>query len=138
MYIEKIRRYMKENNFINPQPPVELSMIAEAESKLGVGFPDELKKMLSEMNGDKWLLWSVEQIVDDNMQIREYLADCYEGINELLFIAGNGCGDYYAYSIQNGQILTTEMIIWEHEDNSKTFVAHSLLEMIDRYYNSEI
>lgn len=43
---------------------------------------------------------SVNQIIEDNLQVREALSDSYEGLNELLFIVGNGCGDYYSYSIE--------------------------------------
>lgn len=81
---------------------------------------------------------SVKQIIEDNLLVRKTLSESYEGLDELLFIGGNGCGDYYSYSILDGQISSTEIVRWEHEDNTKIVVAHSLQEMIDRYYNNEI
>jgi hypothetical protein len=138
MYIEQIRKYMNDNKYINPHPPADLKMITNAENRLSVIFPNELKELLLEMDGDNWLLLSVKQIIEDNLQVREALSECYEGLNEILFIGGNGCGDYYSYSILDGQINSTEIVKWEHEDNSKMVVAYSLKEMIDKYYNDEI
>jgi cell wall assembly regulator SMI1 len=138
MYIEQIRIYMDDNEYINPHPPADLKMITNAENRLNVTFPNELKELLLEMDGDNWLLLSVKQIIEDNLLVRETLSEFYEGLDELLFIGGNGCGDYYSYSIQDGQIKSTEIVRWEHEDNTKIVVAYSLKEMIDRYYNNEI
>lgn len=138
MYIEQIQIYMNDNEYINPHPPADLKMITNAENRLNVTFPNELKELLLEMDGDNLLLLSVKQIIEDNLLVRETLSEFYEGLDELLFIGENGCGDYYSYSILDGQIKSTEIVRWEHEDNTKIVVAHSLKEMINRYYNNEI
>lgn len=138
MYIEQIRIYMNDNEFIKPNPPADLKMITNAENRLNVMFPNELAELLLEMDGDNCLLLSVKQIIEDNLLVREALSDCYEGLDKLLFIGGNGCGDYYSYSIMDGQIKSTEIVRWEHEYNSMIVVANSLKEMIDKYYNDEI
>ena len=138
MYIELIEKYINDNKYIKLRPPADLKMIANAENTLNITFPNELKELLLETDGDNFLLLSVKQIIEDNLLVREALSEFYEGLEELLFIGGNGCGDYYAYSILDGQIKSTEIVRWEHEDNIKIVVAHSLKEMIDRYYNNEI
>ena len=138
MYIEQIRKYMNDNEVIKPNPPADLKMITNAESRLNVMFPNDLTELWLEMDGDNCLLLSVKQIIEDNLLVRETLSDCYEGLDELLFIGGNGCGDYYSYSIMDGKIKSTEIVRWEHEDNSRIVVANSLKEMIDKYYNDEI
>lgn len=136
--VEIIRKYMQGNTYVNPQQPANLNDITDAESKLGVKFPGELKDMLLEMNGDEWLLFSAKQILECNLRTREFLSDCYEGLNGLLFIGGNGCGDYFAYLILDNEIKTTDIVRWEHEDNTRVAVANSLEEMIIKYYNDEI
>lgn len=138
MYIEQIRKLMNDNEYIKPNSPSDIKMITNAENMLNVTFPNELKELLLEMDGDNLLLLSVKQIIEDNIMVREALSEFYEGLDELLFIGGNGCGDYYSYSIPDGQIKSTEIVRWEHEDNTKIVVAHSLKELIDRYYNNEI
>ena len=83
--------------------PVDKEEVAAAEKSLSVVFPPELKDLLGELNGDNWLLFSVAQIVETNLMIREALGQFYDKLDELLFIAGNGCGDYYAYQICGGE-----------------------------------
>ena len=106
---------------------------------MGYNFPEELKELLLEMNGDKWLLFSTEKIIECVSLNREYLLECYEDIESHIFFAGNGCGDYYCYNVREDGIVDTSAIhIWLHEDNETRWVAKDMEELIRRYYNSEI
>lgn len=138
MWLELIRKYVTNNNFIVPQCGASLSKIQNAEKKLGVLFPQELKDLLLEVNGDQCLLLSTDQIIEDNDLIRKNLSECYDGLDALLFIAGNGCGDYYAYVIQDGKISTNQIVRWEHEINECVAVATGLVEMIEKYYRQGV
>lgn len=42
MYINQIRKYMNDNEFIKPHPPTDLKIITNAENTLNVTFPNEL------------------------------------------------------------------------------------------------
>jgi len=66
------------------------------------------------------------------------LCEYYRGLDEVLFIGGNGCGDYYSYIITDGIIASNKIILWEHEDNSLIFVANGLSELIEKYYEDKI
>ena len=59
MYIEQIRKHMNDNEFIKPHPPANLKIITNAENRLRVMFPNELKELLLEMDGDNclWRKW---------------------------------------------------------------------------------
>ena len=110
MYKELILEASNGKAEIQIQKPATLSDIKQAENMVGYNFPDELKKLLLEMNGDKWL-----------------------------FFAGNGCGDYYCYNInQDGTVDISAIYIWLHEVNETHMVAGNMKELIRRYYNSEI
>ncbi len=76
------------------------------------------------MNGDNLLLHSVQQIVENSIMTRRYLGECYEGLNQLLFIGGNGCGDYYCYIIRDGVIMSNKIIRW-----SMKIIDEYLLQM---------
>lgn len=89
------------------------------------------------MNGDGLLLHSVQQIVENTIMARRALGEYYEGLTELLFIGGNGCGDYYSYIITNGIIDSKEIIRWEHEDNNRVFVGNGLAQLIEKYYTDQ-
>ena len=70
---------------------------------------------------------------------REYLLECYEDIENHIFFAGNGCGDYYCNNVSpDGTVDTSAIYIWLHEDNKTRWVAKDIEELIRRYYNAEI
>ena len=138
MWTEQIKKYKDENPFIKINPPAKAWAIGAAEKKLRIAFPNELKDLLLELDGDDNLLHSVKQIVENTLLTRKALGEYYEGLSELLFIAGNGCGDYYTYLITNGSIASNQILRWEHEDNSRVFVADGLADLIDKYYTDQV
>ncbi len=137
MWTKQIVKYKSTNPYIRINEPSNEKEIAVAEKELGVPFPIELKELLLELNGDSYLLYSVQQIVENTIMTRRALGEYYEGLNELLFIGGNGCGDQYSYIIANGVIAANGIVRWEHEDNSRTLVASSLAELIEKYYTDQ-
>lgn len=139
MYKELVLECSEGRAKIQIQEPATLSEIQEAEKVVGYNFPEELKELLLEMNGDKWLLFSTEKIIECVSLSREYLLECYEDIERHIFFAGNGCGDYYCYNVsEDGMVDTSAIHIWLHEDNETRWVAKDMEELIRRYYNSEI
>ncbi len=138
MYLELIQPYIPQNPWARPQPPATPEQIRQTEEKMGVAFPQELRELLLELNGDRYLLLSAEKIVEYNLLTREGLSECYDGLENLLFVAENGCGDYYCYKIDCGHITAPALYRWEHEENVTVPVATSLSELITRYYNDEI
>lgn len=139
MYRELVVECSEGRARVQIQEPATLSEIQGAEKVVGYNFPEELKKLLLEMNGDKWLLFSTDQIIERVSLIREYLLECYEDIEQHIFFAGNGCGDYYCYNVSpEGTVDTSAIHIWLHEDNETRMVAKDMEELIRRYYNSEI
>ncbi len=138
MYREYIESRMADNKWIKPHPPASVQQISAAEAAMGVKFPKELIDLLSEMNGDGYFLLTAEHIVEYNNMNRNILGEVYDGLDKLLYIAENGCGDYYCYVIENGGIASTQIVCWEHETNETYPVADNLMQLIVRYYNSEI
>ena len=139
MYKEKLLHYADTNEYIKPAVGADATRIHSVEKELGCIFPLELKSFLSEINGDGYLFFSTDEILETNTRTRTMMSECYEGLEKLLFFAGNGCGDYYCYKIlPSGQADPSSIYIWLHEDNELGPVAHSLSEMIDRYFNDEI
>lgn len=138
MYKELTAQYSDGNEHVSPQLPAAVSEITKAEQQLGTSFPDELRALLSEMNGDHWLLFSINEIIETTEDLRS-LTEYYPDIARYLFFAGNGCGDYYGYSIaENGNVNHNDIYIWLHETNEKKKVAEDILTLIKRYYSDEI
>lgn len=138
MFKELIEAEALKNKYIKPQSGASPSEIKSAEKKLKVAFPNELKTLLSEMNGDKYLFMSANEIAERNTEVRDILGECYENLDELLFFAGNGCGDYYSYIISNGIADETNIVRWEHETNERIPVANTLKEVIEKYFSDKI
>ena len=138
MYRELIEKYLKENPYIKIADGASEKQIEDAEKTVGIAFPKELKELLREMNGDRWLIFSTEELIKTNQGAKEAFSGVYDGIEDHLFLAGNGCGDYYCYEISDGRADENALYMWCHEDNETKKAAGSLAELIEKYYNSEI
>ena len=139
MYKEKLLHYAAIHEYVKPRDGASPSMIHGVEKDLDCTFPPELKSLLLETNGDGYLFFSTDEILETNTRIRTMMSECYEGLEKLVFFAGHGCGDYNSYKIlSSGQADSASIYIWMHEDNELRPVAYSLADMIDRYFNDEI
>lgn len=78
MYKEMISELAKENKWVKIQPPCSENDIDKAEKAIGYTFPKELRALLLEMNGDNFLIMSVEEIVEQsrmNKEVQEEYSD---------------------------------------------------------------
>lgn len=135
------------------QPPCPENKIVDAEKSVGYSFPKELRDLLHEMNGDKWLIMSAEEIIQNVELNRDVFLpffkedfskeDYLERVDRFIFFATNGCGDYFCYRVRpNGVADETTIYIWEHENIGEKCcwqpVAKNMEELIIRYYQGEI
>ena len=65
MYKELVLKLSKGIEWVKVQPPCSENEISKAEKYVGYAFPEELKSLLREMNGDKWLILSVDEIIEN-------------------------------------------------------------------------
>lgn len=144
MYKELISELTQGNEWVSIQPPCSENDINTAEKEVGYHFPKELRKLLMEMDGDKYLLLSVKEIVEQaklNREIQEEYNDeeFAKELDKFLFFAGNGCGDYYCYHADADGVIDEDAIyIWEHEEYCWKKVASGMAELLTRYYRDEI
>ena len=145
MYRELISELTKNHDWAQLRAPCPESDIDKAEKYVGYTFPDELKALLRETNGDRWLLMSAKDIIENVERNRNILAEYFEldefleKVDRHIFFATNGCGDYYCYRIpQNGETDTTAIYLWEHELFENRAVAENMADLIVKYYGGEI
>ncbi len=139
MFKELIAECAKDIGYVRIQQPASMEQIREAERSIGCRFPQELVDLLLECNGDRWLLFSVDEITGTVTSCREAPVEDYPDMDKHLFFGGNGCGDYYCYDIlPDGTADSTAIYLWEHETNETHKVASDMAELIRRYYNNEI
>lgn len=134
MWIDYVNAISNEYSINPPASKVEINQIT---AELGVELPEKLLGLYNETNGvfDSFncpLIWSISQVVKDNLFFRNFkdYKDIYMPFNHLLFFSDNGCGDLFGYRILNGTIQTEDIYVWNHEDDSRTWVASSLEEFI--------
>lgn len=145
MYRELLEGLLKEQPYAKIQEPCSEEEISAAEQCVGFAFPPELKNLLRETNGDRWLLLSAEGMMEHVKMNREIYPEFFEPeefeekINRHVFFATNGCGDYYCYRVlPNGETDASAIYIWEHELFETREVAKTMAELITRYYTGEI
>ena len=69
MYLELVNEFRttrKYGDWIKPRPPASMAEISHAEQQIGIHFPQELRDLLLEMDGDCDLLLPLENIVEYN------------------------------------------------------------------------
>jgi len=127
MWRERIAELTNDAEFAEP---ADLEMVATAQSQLGGELPASLVELLLEANGvsgeyDLGLVWPLARIIEDNLTFRSNpgFAELYMPFSPLLFFADAGNGDQFAF-VQTPR--RDDVFIWNHEDDSRTWVAGSL------------
>ncbi len=122
-----------------------LDEIEKVESSLGILSPDDLKSLLQESDGivgsyGSGLIWDVERIKKDNLNFRQFpdFKDLYMPFDHLLFFADAGNGDQFAFGILNRKIRNSDIFVWNHEDDSRTWVAPSLDVYLEWLLNGKL
>jgi hypothetical protein len=133
MWRELITSLHPDAKFNEPASPDGIQTLEHA---LGVALPPELRALLIESNGVQGeysldLIWPTDRIMQDNLRFRTSVdfKDIYMPFDPLLFFADAGNGDQFAFVILDNLVRSHNIFAWNHEDDSRTWVAPSL----DRY-----
>ncbi|MGW6571802.1 SMI1/KNR4 family protein [Streptomyces sp. NPDC054945] len=124
------------------RPPVSEAALLRCATLLGHAVPAELASLLRESNGieDEYgdgLIWSAESITSENRNLRGDVAfsTLYMPFDPLLFFADAGNGDLFALL---STIDRPDVFVWNHEDDSRTWVAPSLATYLERRLTGKI
>lgn len=130
MWRDLICEFVPDHQFF-PAAPIE--KIESASAEIGVELPTELQALLLETNGvfgcyELGLVWPVERIVEDNVAFRANInfRELYMPFDSLLFFGDAGNGDQFAFPIIAGRVRRPDIFAWNHEDDSRVWVAPSL------------
>jgi hypothetical protein len=139
---ESLQKLSSDITFHSPATDDEIDRIA---TELGVALPAELRSILSASNGIEGeyglgLLWNADRIIQDNKQFRSSpdFAELYMPFDCLLFFGDAGNGDQFAFPIQAGNITRPDIFVWNHEDDSRSWVAPSLETYFDWMISGKI
>ena len=129
MWREFIQGLTTELDLAQPASPMEID---QAEQRLGVRLPDDLRGLLQETNGasfgmnlpgeDKMchfcLIWSTEEMLEQNLNLREFdenFPEQFEPLTPLLFFASLPNGDPVAFRMTDGQVSSPTVVSMSHE-----------------------
>lgn len=139
MWMNLINELTKDYKF---QLPVTEPQLLELESLLQVELPKSLKGLFLESNGvigeyGCEIIWTLERIKKDNLEFRNNndFKELYMPFDHLLFFADAGNGDQFAFPILNGKIVKNDIYVWNHEDDSRTWISSSLSSFIKGWIN---
>jgi SMI1 / KNR4 family (SUKH-1) len=96
--------------------PAEEAALAGVERQLGVRLPRQLRELLLDSDGvldgryGFSVVWPAARIATDR-------------VSDLVFFADAGNGDQFGFAMTAGAIERDEVLVWDHEDDSRTPVA---------------
>ena len=140
MWKELIQRMHRDCEF---SPGAASQMIDEAEAKLAIQLPAELRELLLEANGiSNWgggLIWSVDRIAKRNLEFRAFadFRTLYMPFDHLLFFGDNGGGDQFAFRILAGKVEPQNVYRWCHENDAREWQAGDLRDYLARALGHE-
>lgn len=142
MWIELIKSHSDKCEFNVPEINHNIKM---TEEQLGVSFHNDLIEVLMESNGvtgeyGLGLLWSTDRIKSENLMFRsnDDFKELYMSFDDLLFFGDAGNGDQFAYPIQNGKIQRNDIFIWNHEEDSRNWIAPNLKAYFEWWLTGKI
>ena len=112
-------------------------------------LPQELVELYKHANGIEEylddnkigeLIWPIERVIEKNKEFRTYpdFKDLYMSFDQLLFVADAGNGDLFGYTTLNGNFDRDDIFVWNHENDSRVWVAHSLVKFVEGWPNGTI
>jgi hypothetical protein len=125
--------------------PATEARLRRLEDSLGLGLPPELRELLLESDGvlgeyGAGLVWTLDRIDSDNRDFRSRrdFRELYMPFDSLLFFADAGNGDQFAFSVLDGIVRRPDDFAWDHENDSRTWVAPSLRTYLEWWLSGRI
>jgi hypothetical protein len=126
------------------QEPASVKSLRALETGLDVTLPPDLRELLQVSDGVEGsyglgVIWPCARILEDNTRFREskQFRELYMPFDSLLFFADAGNGDQFAYPIATS-IHRPDVFVWNHEDDSRTWVAPGLAEYLEWWLTGKL
>lgn len=86
------------------------------------------------------LIWPIERVIETNKEFRTHpnFKDLYMSFDQIFFIADAGNGDLFGFITLNGNFNGDDIFVWNHENDSRTWVAPNLAGFIEGWLSGSI
>ena len=131
--------------------PVSEESLIDLKSRFGLSeLPKDLEELYRQSDGiheimDETKLWnligSVEEVIEMNETQRSDpgYKDCFMSFDELFFFSGTaGNGDLFGFVVLHGKFVKSDVYVWNHEDDSRYWVAPDLIKFVEWWTNGKI
>lgn len=144
MWTAWLRGLDSDEGTIALSEPVDAEALADAEERLGLILPVDLRSLLSETDGvgdteGAEPVWPVDRIADENVMLRSVGSTpaLPDGADEdLLFFGDAGGGDLFAYELdEEGDVTETDVFLWKAGSGEATWIASDLQSMLDDWFS---
>ena len=125
--------------------PAKDFVVEQIKEQTGTEISGQLLELLMQTNGiinkrfGDYLVYSYDRIIECHELFNtHYPRDENELLQSLLFIADDGCGDYFGYVVSGGKIETEEIGVYYPITNEYKIVAPSLREWAIEWYSGKL
>jgi len=105
-------------------------------------LPEQFTELYHQSNGISeylnnieigYITWPLERIIETNLSFRnsENFKELYMSFDQLVFFADAGNGDQFAYCALRGRFDRADIFVWDHETDSRKWVAPNLERFIE-------
>ena len=112
-------------------------------------LPEQLEDLYNQTNGIQEILsgqlvgelvWPVERVIQTNKEYRSIpdFAELYMSFDQLLFFSDAGNGDLFGFVILQGKADRPDIFHWNHEDDSRTWIAADLKQFLKGWADGTI
>ena len=112
-------------------------------------LPEELVDLYRQFNGIEEyldtmkigeLIWPIDRVIETNKDFRNNhnFKDLYMSFEQLFFVADAGNGDLFGFVTLNGNFDRDDIFVWNHENDSREWVAPNLTKFIEWWLNGSI
>ena len=127
--------------------PADPDTLSDAEERLGLVFPEDLRSLLFESDGINGAgrgepVWPVERIAEENLLLRNAGSTpaLPEGADDdLLFFGDAGQGQLFAYELDaGGEVSESDVFVWQPGLGEAVWIASDLQSLLDDWARGEL
>lgn len=122
--------------------PVSDGLLCDLQIQLGLKeLPPELEELYRQSNGVDELsnkriisefIWTVDKVIQSNKEYRKNpdFKELYMSFDQLLFFSDAGNGDLFGFITLNGKFDRSDVFVWNHETDSRSWIAPNLATFV--------
>ncbi len=100
-------------------PPATKEEVLDAETALGVRFPEAYREFLEDYGGGYFALANVFSVkAESEWNVVERNRDAHFVGGGFLAVSDNGVGDYYGFQVVRGE-CQSPLMLWNHEEEGR-------------------